>query len=165
MVCSYSQILEVDFTESYAPVIQDITWKILLIILLTKDYDALVADVETAFLHGDLEEEIYMNCPPGFDRQDNVCMKLMKAMSSLVQAARQYYKKFVEVLKKVGYKKVKVDPCLIMKAFNKDAIFMSVHVNDLLIIGPNYAIYKTLKALKGGGFSLMIEGKLDNYLS
>ena len=46
-----------------------------------------------------------------------------------------------------------------------DAVFMSVHVNNLLIIGPNLVIYKTLKALKGGGFSLMIEGKLDNYLS
>ena len=86
-------------------------------------------------------------------------------MYGLVQVARQYYKKFVEVLREQGYRKGTVDPCLIMKSFQKDAVYMSVHVDDSLIVGPNFAIHKTIKALKTGGFSLTIEGKLDDYLS
>ena len=165
VACGYSQIPGIDFTESYAPVIQDITWRILVIIMISKEYEALIADVETAFLHGDLEEEIYMDCPPGFDGQPDECMLLKKAMYGLVQAARQYYLKFIEVLEKQGYRKGKVDPCLIMKGFNNDALYMSVHVDDSLVVGPNYAIYRTIDALKNGGFSLTIEGKLDDYLS
>ena len=63
IACGYSQIPGVDFSESYAPVINDVSWRILIISMLVWKLDAKIIDVLTAFLYGDLEEEIYMKCP------------------------------------------------------------------------------------------------------
>ena len=67
VACGYSQISGVDYTESYAPVINDVTWRVLLIVMLLKNYDGKFLDIEVAFLHGDLKEEIYMDCPQGLE--------------------------------------------------------------------------------------------------
>ena len=71
-------------------------------------------DMETAFLYGELDEEIYMLRPEGLGNQPDQCVKLEKSMYGLVQAARQYYTFFVKMLKKVGFKVLKADPCLLM---------------------------------------------------
>ena len=145
--------------------INDITWRILLIILLLANYNAAIVDVETAFLHGILDEEIYMDCPPGFDFGEGNCVLLQKSIYGLVQAARQYYKKFVGELSKRGYICGKVDPCLVMKKWRTEALFMSIHVDDSLIIGPTHQINETIEVLKDAGFTLKIEGELEDYLS
>ena len=65
-------------------------------------------DVKTAFLHGDLEEEIYMEQPEGFrvkGKEDFVC-KLNKSLYGLKQAPRQWYKKFESVMREQGYTKL-----------------------------------------------------------
>ena len=85
VACGYSQIPGVDFTESYSPVINDITWRILLIILLLANYNAAIVDVETAFLHGILDEEIYMDCPPGFDFGEGACVLLQALQTHPLQ--------------------------------------------------------------------------------
>ncbi len=59
IACRYSQILGVNFTENYALVMNDVTWHILLVAMIVWKLDAIIVDVETAFLHGDLDEEIY----------------------------------------------------------------------------------------------------------
>ena len=65
VACGYIQISGVDYTANYAPVINDVTWRVILIVMLLKKYDGKVIDIEVAFLHGNLEEEIYMDCPQG----------------------------------------------------------------------------------------------------
>ena len=95
-------------------------------------YKLLVLDVETTFLHGDLDEEIYMSLPAGYHllpenkkllrdmgykgpiekAKDHFCTRLGKGLYGLVQAARQWYKKFVSELKQIGFIKGDVDPCL-----------------------------------------------------
>ena len=62
VACGYSQIPGVDFTESDAPVINDVCWRILIIAMLVQKLEAKIIDVSTAFLHGDLDEDIYMLC-------------------------------------------------------------------------------------------------------
>ena len=56
----YSQIPGVDFSELYTPVINDVSWRILIIVMLVWNLDATIFDVSTAFLYGDLEEDVYM---------------------------------------------------------------------------------------------------------
>jgi Reverse transcriptase (RNA-dependent DNA polymerase) len=58
VACGYSQIPGVDFNESFAPVINDVSFRIMLIIKLAWGLQATIIDVETAFLHGNLQEEI-----------------------------------------------------------------------------------------------------------
>ena len=66
-------------------------------------YFAKIVDVEIAFLYGDLEKDIYMECPQGMSNND------------LVQAARQHHKKTVKILQNSGFVRGYVNPCLYMK--------------------------------------------------
>ena len=65
VACGYSQVPGVHFLEDYSPVVNDVTFHILLLMVLHYGYWAKIANIKTAFLHGDLEEEIYMECPQG----------------------------------------------------------------------------------------------------
>ena len=56
VACGYSQIAGVAYTANYAPFINDVTWRVLLILMLLKNYDGDVLGIEVAFLHGNLEE-------------------------------------------------------------------------------------------------------------
>ena len=106
VACGYSQIAGVNFTDNFAPVINDVTFRILLIIVLLCGYDTKVIDVETAFLHGDLDEDIYMDCPSGLEEcEKDQCLKLNKSIYGLVQGARQFWKKLVEILESGGFEK------------------------------------------------------------
>jgi len=66
--------------------------------------DSVLVDVETAFLMGDLEEEIYMEYPEGMDAEDDEVLLLLQAIYGLVQASRQYWKKYVAAMKKLGFR-------------------------------------------------------------
>jgi hypothetical protein len=67
VACGYSQIPGIDFSESFAPVLNDVSFRIMLIEKLVWDMTCSVVDIETAFLHGDLDEEIYMEVPKGLE--------------------------------------------------------------------------------------------------
>jgi Reverse transcriptase (RNA-dependent DNA polymerase) len=90
----YSQVPGVDFSENFAPVVDDATFRIALAMIQNEGLKAYSLDVETAFLHGELEEEIYMQVPKGheevFEENKDICLKLQKAIYGLVQAARQW---------------------------------------------------------------------------
>ena len=65
VACGYSQIDGVHYTENYVPVINDVTWPVLLIVILLKKYDGKLIGIKVEFLNGDLEEEIYMDYTQG----------------------------------------------------------------------------------------------------
>ena len=80
-------------------------------------------DVKTAFLYGELEEEIYMECPQGMQdaTKDDILLPTA-CIYGLVQAARQYYKKVVKILKEIGFTGGDVDPCLFCKRSDKVSV-------------------------------------------
>jgi hypothetical protein len=63
VACGYTQVPGIDFTEAYSPVINDVCFRIMIIFQMVWNLKAKIIDVETAFLHGDFEEEIFMDCP------------------------------------------------------------------------------------------------------
>ena len=114
-------------------------------------------DVETAFLIGDLDEEIYMELPElytkylkekGTQNVDNAthCAKLLKAIYGLVQAARQWWKKFKEVLRGLGYEASQADPCLFVKK-EGDPALINIYVDDGQCLGNKKTIEETLSEL------------------
>ena len=74
-------------------------------------------DVKTAFLNGDLDEDVYMKQPEGFkpEGQEHLVCKLKKSIYGLKQASRQWYLKFDEVMKRQGFMKNQVDQCTYLK--------------------------------------------------
>ena len=105
-------------------------------------------DVMTAFLHGDLEEEIYMEQPEGFlvkGKEDYVC-KLKKSIYGLKQALRQWYLKFDSVMGERGYKRSSSDHCVYFQRFSgDDFIILLLYVDDILIVGKNVSKITALK--------------------
>lgn len=65
VACRYSQIPGVYYTKSYTPVVNDITFRVLIIVLILFNLSNTIIDMETAFLHRELEEDMYMNAPKG----------------------------------------------------------------------------------------------------
>jgi hypothetical protein len=71
VACGYSQVPRIDFSESFAPVLNDVSFRIILIAKLVWNMTCTVVDIETAFLHVDLDEEIYMEVPKGLEIESN----------------------------------------------------------------------------------------------
>ncbi|GMI87287.1 cysteine-rich RLK (RECEPTOR-like protein kinase) 8 [Hibiscus trionum] len=114
-------------------------------------------DVKTAFLHGDLEEELYMEQPEGFvaqGKEDYVC-RLKKSLYGLKQAHRQWYKKFEYVMEDQGYKKTTSDHCVFIKIFSgDDFIILLLNVDDMLIVGRNASRIDKLKQELSKSFAM-----------
>ena len=81
----FSQIPGVDFTDVYSPVVNDVTFRIVMIAMMVLGLEAIIFDIETAFLLGDLTELIYMDCPEGVEHEDDECVLLTKMIYGLVQ--------------------------------------------------------------------------------
>ncbi len=81
------QIPSLDFSKKNAPVINNVAWWILLISKLIWNLDAILINVDTAFLYGDLKEEIYMDIPEDLTGFNDKFLLLLKALYSLVQGA------------------------------------------------------------------------------
>ena len=165
VACGYSQVPGVDFQESFAPVINDVTFRILLITMLTWKLTAKVVDIETAFLHGDLKETIYMEIPKGMKAEDNECLILNKTIYGLVQSAREFYNKLVSALKDCGFKASSVDPCLWIKYSNHGIVLIAIYVDDCLMVGREPDIDDVIEKLKNYDFGLKVEHNLTDYLS
>src|ERR1044072_325111 len=94
-------------------------------------------DVKTAFLNGDLEEEIYMVQLEGCvvkGQEKKVC-KLLKSLCGLKQAPKQWYEKFDKVLIGDGFCLFDVDKCVYAKTLDGECVIISLYVNDMLIFG------------------------------
>ena len=94
-------------------------------------------DVKTTFLHGGLEEDIYMQQPKGFVKKgkgDLVC-RLRKSLYGLKQAPQQWYRKFESFMNDNGYHKTWADHCVFVKKFNGgDFIILLLYVDDMLFV-------------------------------
>ena len=98
----FSQIPGVDFTDNYSPVVNDVTFRVVVARMIIENMKEKVVEIDDAFLNGDLEHEIYMKIPEEYDKVINPrvdkedCLILQKAIYGLVQAAKQFWKKIVD---------------------------------------------------------------------
>jgi hypothetical protein len=130
----FSQIPGKDFQENHAPVVSDTTLHLLMLLKTMLKLEAGQFDIETTFLYGELEEDLWMAIPEGYERyvkekhkKDNKnnthCSNLIKATYGVVQEARQWWKKFKELLETLNYIPSRADPCVFIEQENeKDPI-------------------------------------------
>ena len=94
-------------------------------------------DVQIAFLHGDLEEEIYLKQPQGFEvkgKESYVC-KLQKSFYGLKQAPRQWYLRFDQFALKCGFYRCNSDHCCYVIRTSNTLIILLLYVDDMLLVG------------------------------
>jgi Reverse transcriptase (RNA-dependent DNA polymerase) len=99
----YSQIPGVDLCDAYSPVINYCTFYFILFMQIISGLHSCLIDIEVAFLHGDLDEKIYMYCPTSFDHEPDEVLLLLKALYGLLQVACQFFKKFISIMNQIGF--------------------------------------------------------------
>nr|KYP42640.1 Retrovirus-related Pol polyprotein from transposon TNT 1-94 [Cajanus cajan] len=157
VVKGFRQRNDVDFNEIFSPVVKMSSIRTVLSLVATLDLEVEQMDVKTAFLHGNLEEEIYMKQPDGFlveGKEDHVC-RLRKSLYGLKQAPRQWYKKFESFMCEQGYKKTTSDHCVFVKKFSDDDfIILLLYVDDMLIVEKDVSRIDRLKKQLGEAFAM-----------
>ncbi|KAH9673800.1 hypothetical protein KPL70_018239 [Citrus sinensis] len=117
VVKGYAQKESIDFNEIFSPVVRLTTVRIVLAMCATFDLHLEQLDVKTVFLHGELEEEIYMLQPEGFAEtgKENLVCRLNKSLYGLKQAPRCWYNRFDSFIISLGYNRLNSDYCAYYK--------------------------------------------------
>ena len=152
----FRQTYRVYYDEKFSPVIMLKSIRIILAIAAYYDYEIWQMDVKTAFLNGNLEEDVYMTQPEGFVDSKNaekVC-KLRKSIYGLKQASRSWNHRFDETVKSFGFLKNEDEPCVYKKSSGSIITFLVLYVDDILLIGNDIPTLTEIKSWLGNQFSM-----------
>ena len=99
-------------------------------------------DVKTAFLNGNLDEDIFMQQPVGFiaSGQENMVCKLHKSIHGLKQASRSWNIRFDQAVKSFGFEQNMDEPCVYKKSEGSMVVFLVFYVDDILLLGNDIGV-------------------------
>lgn len=147
----FAQREGIDYFETFAPVVRYESIRMLLAIAAKEDFEIAKFDVKTAFLYGDLKEEIYMLQAPGFINEDhkNLVCKLQRSLYGLKQSPRCWNEKFVKFLENFHFKNIESDKCVFVGRIENSIVYLALYVDDGLLISQSQrAIDMVLKYLQ-----------------
>ncbi|KAK1645139.1 hypothetical protein QYE76_062944 [Lolium multiflorum] len=162
----FRQIQGVDYDETFSPVAKLKSVRILLAIAAFFDYEIWQMDVKTAFLNGDIEEELYMVQPKGFvdpKNVDKVC-KLQRSIYGLKQASRSWNRRFDKVIKDFGFIQCHGEACIYKKVSGSSVAFLILYVDDILLIGNDIELLSSVKGYLNNSFSMKDLGEASYIL-
>lgn len=151
----YKQREGIDFNETFAPVSKHTTLRALLAVVAEDDLHLHQLDIKTAFLNGELEENIYMVQPPGYEQGGprTVC-HLHKSLYGLRQAPRAWHAKLKSELEVLGFRASEHDPGLFIQEKNGRCMYLLVYVDDMLIISKDLRDIQAIKQALGSVFDI-----------
>jgi hypothetical protein len=155
----------VDFTEVFAPVSKHTTLRVLLSQVAKEAMHLHQLDVKTAFLNGELEEDIYMKQPPGYEQGGpHMVCHLHKALYGLRQAPRMWYAKLKSELEKIGFKASEADAGLFILEHCSNKVYLLVYVDDMLIASKDLTGVEHVKTTIGSIFKVRDLGEAKFFL-
>ena len=160
----YTQKYGIDYSKTFSPVVKMATIRSLIAVAASKGWNLYQLDVNNAFLHGDLHEEVYMKLPPGLTNPENKVCKLKKSIYGLKQASRQWFAKLVHELQHQGFIQSKNDYSLFIKKQGSLITMAAVYVDDIILTGIDSATVDKLKRHLDAIFGIKDLGRLHYFL-
>ena len=159
----YRQKEGLDYFDTYSLVSRITSIRTLIAIASLNNMEIHQMDVKTAFLNGELDEEIYMEQPEGFavQGQENKVCKLVKSLYGLKQAPKQWHEKFDHTMLSHGFKINECDKCLYIKTYANSCVFVCLYVDDMLIMGTSKDVIMSTKKLLSSIFDMKDLGLAD----
>jgi histone deacetylase 1/2 len=162
----FKQRYGLDYEDTFSPVVKPTTIRLLLSLAVTRGWSLRQLDVQNAFLHGVLEEEVYMRQPPGFvdnDHPQHVC-RLVKALYGLKQAPRAWHARLGAVLHAHGFVSSTADTSLFLLQRPEVTMYLLVYVDDIIVISTSDSATDRLLASLSSAFAVKDLGKLHYFL-
>ena len=156
----YSQVPGQDFTETTSPVARLASYHALLSLAAKMNLEAHHLDIETAFLNGTLDEEIYMKAPDEINTCNDNLWKLQKSLYGLKQASHVWNKLLDSTLKQLGFSQCNKDTCVYLYQSKNALIILAVHVDDMLIVSNSKSKLAEMKLSLGQHFKVKDLGEV-----
>ncbi|GJT10602.1 putative ribonuclease H-like domain-containing protein [Tanacetum coccineum] len=162
----YRQEEGIDFEESFAPVARIEAIRIFIANAATKNMIIYQMDVKTAFLNGDLQEEVFVSQPEGFEDQDNPThvYRLKKALYGLKQAPRAWYDTLSKFLLANHFFKGAVDPTLFTRKTGKHILLVQIYVDDIIFASTDHNACNTFSKEMSSKFQMSMMGQMSFFL-
>ncbi|GJY44777.1 retrovirus-related pol polyprotein from transposon TNT 1-94 [Tanacetum coccineum] len=174
---SYGDYFEVDlqsktrrtgrnFEESFAPVARLEAIRIFLAFATHMNMVVYQMDVKTAFLNGNMLEEVYVSQPNGFVDKDNPnhVYKLKKALYGLKQAPRAWYDMLSSFLISQDFSKGSVDPTLFIRRDGKELLLVQIYVDDIIFAASTPELCDLFSKIMCSKFKMSMMGKISFFL-
>ncbi|OMO94318.1 Retrotransposon gag protein [Corchorus capsularis] len=147
VVKGFTQKAGIDFDEIFSPVVKMSSIRVVLGLDSSLNLEIEQLDVKTAFFHGDLQKDIYMDQPEGFEvkGKEHMVYMLKNSLYGLKQAPRQWYKKFNSFMVSHLFTRTAADRCVYFRSFGNDFIVLLLYVDDMLIVGRDVELICKLK--------------------
>jgi hypothetical protein len=162
----YAQTHGIDYEETFAPVAKMATVRAVIVVAVSRGWLLHQMDVKNAFLHGELQEEVYLDQPPGYEDKShpNYVCKLRKALYGLKQALRAWHDKIAEYLVTIGFRMSDADHSLYVRKSDEGIVVITIYVDDLIVGGDNEKEVEHVKRLLKQKFDMKDLGELKFFL-
>ena len=162
----FNQRHGVDYDETFSPVVRFESVRSVIALAAQHGLQLHQMDVKTAFLNGELQEEIYMRQPAGFQAQgkeNHVCL-LKRSLYGLKQSARCWNTELDATLKEMNFSQSTYDPCIYIKYSGGEIFIIAVYVDDIILAGEEIKSVQGVKKAIAGRFKVEDMGKLHYFL-
>ncbi|GJR70236.1 ribonuclease H-like domain, reverse transcriptase, RNA-dependent DNA polymerase [Tanacetum coccineum] len=162
----YRQEEGVDYDEVFAPVARIEAIRLFLAFASFMGFTVYQMDVKSAFLYGNITEEVYVKQPPGFEdpTHPNKVYRVVKALYGLHQAPRAWYERLSTFLLKHGYRRGAIDKTLFIKKDRRDIMLVQVYVDDIIFGSTKSSMVKDFEELMQKEFKMSSMGELTFFL-
>jgi hypothetical protein len=167
VVKGYAQQPGIDYSETFAPVARLDTVRTIIAVAAQKGWNLYQLDVKSAFLNGELKEEVYVQQPQGFETpgQEEKVYKLKKALYGLKQAPRAWYSEIDGYFVQQGFIKSQSEPTLYVKRQGKnDILLVALYVDDLVYTSNNEKLIENFKIEMMKKYEMSDLGLLHHFL-